>query len=63
MAGLASTDWTWTIKFGDYDCDGLVDVFTTNGVGRNMNDSDLARQHKQFVENQSQRHREYQRWF
>ncbi len=41
IAGLDSTDWSWSIKFADFDCDGLLDVFVTNGVGRNVNDSDL----------------------
>ncbi|MGK0189987.1 MAG: hypothetical protein ACI9R3_005806, partial [Verrucomicrobiales bacterium] len=43
MAGLASTDWTWSVKFGDFDNDSLVDVFFTNGVARSFNDSDHAR--------------------
>jgi len=40
MAGLASSDWTWAVKFGDLDCDGLLDVFISNGMTRNFNDSD-----------------------
>ena len=49
MAGLASTDWTWAIKFGDYDNDGLLDVFFTNGVARSFNDSDNARSQEEYV--------------
>lgn len=40
MAGLASSDWTWAVKFGDLDCDGRLDVFISNGMTRNFNDSD-----------------------
>ncbi|MEZ5302191.1 MAG: VCBS repeat-containing protein [Verrucomicrobiales bacterium] len=40
LAGLASTDWTWSVKFGDYDNDGRSDVFFTNGTARTINDSD-----------------------
>ena len=49
LAGLHSTDWTWSIKFGDLDSDGLVDLFVTNGVGRNMNDSDDAVAYKNLM--------------
>ncbi|MCK5945354.1 MAG: VCBS repeat-containing protein [Planctomycetes bacterium] len=32
MAGLASTDWTWTVRFADLDEDGLPDFYATNGI-------------------------------
>ncbi len=32
MAGLASTDWTWTVRFADFDGDGRQDFFATNGI-------------------------------
>ncbi len=35
LAELAATDWTWSPKFGDYDNDGWVDLFITNGQVRN----------------------------
>lgn len=39
-AGLDSTDWTWAGIFGDMDNDGLEDAFFTNGIERNVQDSD-----------------------
>ena len=42
FAGIDSTDWTWAAVFGDMDNDGWEDVFFTNGIERNVNDSDLA---------------------
>jgi hypothetical protein len=42
LAGLASTDWTWAVKLGDYDNDGRVDAFFTNGSARMFNHSDLS---------------------
>ncbi len=42
LAGLANTDWTWAVKLGDYDNDGMVDVFFTNGSARMFNHSDLS---------------------
>lgn len=41
-AGIESTDWTWAAIFGDMDNDGLEDVFFTNGIERNVQDSDRA---------------------
>lgn len=41
-AGIDSTDWTWAAIFGDLDNDGLEDVFFTNGIERNVQDSDQA---------------------
>ena len=32
LAGLASTDWTWAVLFGDLDEDGRPDLFVTNGI-------------------------------
>ena len=40
LFGLSSTDWTWAVKFGDFDNDGWLDVYCTNGISRHMNDSD-----------------------
>ena len=40
MAGLANSDWTWTVKLSDFDCDGRADVFMTNGMSKNFNESD-----------------------
>ena len=38
---VSSTDWTWAVKFADYDLDGWEDVYFTNGISRHMNDSDI----------------------
>lgn len=41
LAKLASSDWTWTVKMQDFDSDGKLDVYMTNGVPREMNHSDI----------------------
>ncbi len=41
MFGVASTDWTWSVKFADFDNDGWQDLYFTNGISRHMNDSDI----------------------
>ena len=40
LAGLASTDWTWSVKLADFDNDGLVDAFFTNGHSREESNPD-----------------------
>ncbi|MDB4353893.1 VCBS repeat-containing protein [Akkermansiaceae bacterium] len=40
FAGLDSTDWTWGGIFGDLDNDGFEDAYFTNGIERNVQDSD-----------------------
>ncbi len=44
LAGLADTDWTWSVRFADLDNDGLLDLFVSNGMTRNWFNSDLIRQ-------------------
>lgn len=41
LAGVADSDWSWAPVFSDYDCDGRVDLFISNGMARNFTDSDV----------------------
>jgi hypothetical protein len=41
LAGVASTDWTWSVLFGDLDNDTRLDLFATNGIARFDTDPDL----------------------
>ncbi len=43
LAGLASTDWTWSVLFNDLDNDGAIDFFATNGTTNQSFDPDLTR--------------------
>ena len=43
FAGLSATDWSWASLFADFDNDGLKDVYVTNGVRRDINNSDYFR--------------------
>ncbi|MEP3210649.1 MAG: VCBS repeat-containing protein [Maribacter sp.] len=40
MAGMADTDWSWSILSADFDLDGFNDIFITNGVYRDVMDRD-----------------------
>ena len=42
LAGLADTDWTWSVKLADFDNDGWVDGYFTNGMSRSFNESDRS---------------------
>ncbi|MCP3919002.1 MAG: RNA-binding protein [bacterium] len=42
LAGLDSSDWTWSVLFGDLDDDGRVDLFATNGTANHSFDPDLT---------------------
>ena len=41
LCGAASTDWTWSVLFGDLDNDARLDIFVTNGIARFDIDPDL----------------------
>ena len=41
LTGLANSNWTWSMKFADFDCDGRVDLFVSNGMTRDWFNSDL----------------------
>ncbi|WP_228714539.1 FG-GAP-like repeat-containing protein [Posidoniimonas corsicana] len=41
LTGMASTNWTWSVRMDDLDQDGNVDVHFTNGMSRDWGNSDL----------------------
>jgi len=41
LAGISSTDWSWSAVFADYDNDGFKDIYITNGMKRDVNDGDI----------------------
>lgn len=46
LAGMEATGWTWATRMADFDCDGLLDFFFTNGMIRNFIDADLTDRQK-----------------
>jgi enediyne biosynthesis protein E4 len=42
LTGLARSDWTWSVRCEDLDCDGWTDVHFTNGMNREQHNFDLA---------------------
>lgn len=47
LSGIASTDWSWSALFGDYNQDGQMDLFISNGILRRPNDMDYI----QYISN------------
>lgn len=41
LSGIANTDWSWAAKLADFDNDGRVDLFVSNGMTRDFNNSDI----------------------
>ena len=53
MSNIASTDWSWSPLFADFDQDGEQDLFVTNGISKRPNDLDYIK----FISNEEiQRH-------
>lgn len=50
LAGISNTDWSWGPLLADFDNDGLKDVFVTNGIKRNMRNSDVNRKYEQILD-------------
>jgi hypothetical protein len=44
LAGVAYTNWTWSLLFGDYDNDGHKDIFVANGYPKAVIDYDYQTQ-------------------
>jgi len=42
ISGIAATDWSWSVLAGDFDLDGKLDVFITNGTKRDIGDQDYS---------------------
>ncbi|MBD0258072.1 MAG: CRTAC1 family protein, partial [Cytophagales bacterium] len=41
LAGVYKTDWSWSALLADYDNDGYRDLFITNGIPKDITDSDF----------------------
>ncbi|HEY3757104.1 MAG TPA: FG-GAP-like repeat-containing protein [Opitutaceae bacterium] len=43
LAGIAASDWTWSVRLEDLDNDGRLDLFVTNGFNRDPNPDEHQR--------------------
>jgi len=51
MAGISSTDWSWSVLIEDYDHDGMNDIFITNGINRDIRNNDFSQEFDKLLEN------------
>ena len=42
FAGVSKTDWSWGPLIADFDCDGLKDIFISNGIKREIANQDFG---------------------
>lgn len=49
MAGISNTDWSWANLIADFDNDGWKDVYVTNGLLRDIRNTDAARTFPNYV--------------
>jgi hypothetical protein len=50
ITGMSKTDWTWSIRMVDLDCDGNLDVHVTNGHARDSMNGDLFEEMRKLKE-------------
>ena len=51
MSGVHSTDWSWSNIIADFDNDGWKDIYVTNGLLRDIRNSDVAKAFPKYVQN------------
>ncbi len=54
LAGIASTDWSWSPLLADYDNDGFKDLFVTNGYLRDYTNNDFVKYYADQGQQQNQ---------
>jgi len=52
LAGIESTDWSWSTLIADLDNDGWKDIFIANGLMRDIRDLDAANEFPKVVESE-----------
>lgn len=50
LAGVATTDWSWSGLMADFDNDGWKDIHITNGLMRDIRNNDANKEFKEFIE-------------
>ena len=41
ISGIEATDWSWSALFADYNMDGYLDIYISNGIPKRPNDLDF----------------------
>ncbi|GGW39560.1 VCBS repeat-containing protein [Arenibacter certesii] len=49
MAGISSTDWSWSPLLADFDNDGQLDLFVTNGIRHEIGNTDALKKLDEYI--------------
>ena len=49
LSGIAATDWSWSNLFADLDNDGKKDLYVTNGLVRDIRNTDSQKKFSKYV--------------
>ncbi len=49
LAGISNTDWSWSNVIADFDNDGFKDIYVTNGLLRDIRNSDVATSFPEYI--------------
>ncbi len=50
LAGVSATDWSWAPLFGDFDNDGFVDLFVSNGFLKDFTNLDFINYRNEYLQ-------------
>jgi len=53
QAGVAKTDWSWGVLFMDADNDGFQDIYISNGIKRDVRNSDFTAKFMKMIDEHS----------
>lgn len=48
LAGIASTDWSWSVLMADFDNDSWRDIYISNGLNKDIRNNDFSEEMKKF---------------
>ena len=53
LANVSKTDWSWSSVMMDVDNDGFQDIYVTNGIKRDIRNSDYIAKFQEMIDNKS----------
>jgi len=56
LANVASTDWSWSVLMADFDNDGWKDIHITNGLMRDIRNTDSNKKFAKYIESALYKH-------
>ena len=57
LTGTSNTDWSWSPLLADFDNNGHLDLFVTNGIKREMRNTDALAQMDSYIKTTIEKHK------